>query len=267
MNVTDRRSLLKLMGASAGLALAPRAMAQNAASYPFGIAGHYGTLQRALKRTVFLRRNPAIDADRFAEQWIGTMGPIAAKLPGLSGFTFNVVDRELSRDPIFDAVAEYWYPSEAAQNLAYAPKNNGAEEELQAKAATLIDSYQTLYTHEVTIRDDVQHVLPPGGIKRFGLIRRKNMTRLQFLLDWRDHHAEEANNWFGLVRYSLNVTVPRLSPDAMQDGYAELWWKNREAYDIAAANRQRELADLAKRGVAAPSSPVPYLFMKPLKLL
>lgn len=124
-----------------------------------------------------------------------------------------------------------------------------------------------IFTREVVLRK-FDGPYPSGAIKRIGLVTRKpKWERTAFLKDWRDVHGPEANRQKGLIRYTLNMTVPRLSPGISYDGFVELWWDNWASYEAAAAIRLREREAEKRRGIELPTLPAKLVFLQPFALL
>lgn len=263
----SRRTVLKGIGGTAGLALAGPALAQDAAGPPFGIPGSYGTLLPYLKRNAFMKKQAGVSQETFLREWIDVHGPMMARLPGLAGLVLNVVDHDKSPDAGFDGITEFFFRDEAAHDDSYRSRDPKLQEELQKHARGFLDPYMRIFTREIVLRT-FEGSFPTGAVKRIGLVTRKpSWERTAFLKDWRDIHGPQANAQKGLIRYTLNMTVPRLSPEVTYDGFAELWWDNWASYEAAAAIRLHEREEEKRMGIELPTQPAKLVFLRPHKML
>lgn len=262
----DRRHFIQGVGGAVGLALAGPTLAQDGPELPFDIPGSYGSLLPYLKRNAFMKKQAGVSHDRFVREWVEVHGPMMARLPGLAALVLNVVDRDRSPDADFDGFTEFYYRSEAAHDDSYRSRDPQLQEELQRHARSFLDPAMRIFTREVILRD-FDGAYPPGAVKRIGLVTRKtDRERTAFLKDWRDIHGPEANRQEGLIRYTLNMKVARLSPDISYDGFAELWWDSWASYEKAAAQRLREREDEVRRGIDLPTQPAKLVFVTPHKM-
>ena len=86
-------------------------------------------------------------------------------------------------------------------------------------------------------------------VKLVGLIRkRSDLTTEQFRAHWLEVHAPLARQFPGLRRYSVNFIDREANPNAVYDGFSELWFDSAEALDVALAGHIGEAiaADIPK---------------------
>ena len=262
----SRRAMLQGIGGAAGLVCAGPVLAQDGLAPPFGIPGSYGTLLPHLKRNVFMKKRAGVDHDTFVREWVHVHGPMMAKLPGLVGLVLNVVDRDKSPDAGFDGYTEFYYRDEAAHDESHKSRDPRLQEELQKHARGFLDPYMRIFTREIVLRSFTGDY-SAGSVKRIGLVTRKpEWKRAPFLKDWRDVHGPQANAQKRMIRYTLNMTVPRLSPSISYDGFAELWWEDWAAYEAAAAQRAIEREDEQRRGISLPTQPAKLVFVQPHRI-
>jgi uncharacterized protein (TIGR02118 family) len=73
-------------------------------------------------------------------------------------------------------------------------------------------------------------------VKLVGLIvRRADLSPRDFQAHWLETHAKLASKLPGLRRYSINLINRDVYPNALYDGFSELWFDSREALDSAFA--------------------------------
>jgi uncharacterized protein (TIGR02118 family) len=65
---------------------------------------------------------------------------------------------------------------------------------------------------------------------------RRDLESRQALEHWREHHAALVLNIPGVLRYVQNSTLEQFGRGF--DGVSELWFKDRRAYEIAAASHE-----------------------------
>jgi uncharacterized protein (TIGR02118 family) len=87
-----------------------------------------------------LTRAPGVDAAAFRRAWCDAHAPLVARLPGLAGYTQNVVvDRAAAGGPAgyeavpVDGVAELWFRDAEALRAAFA-SDTAREAEAHARA-------------------------------------------------------------------------------------------------------------------------------------
>jgi uncharacterized protein (TIGR02118 family) len=74
-------------------------------------------------------------------------------------------------------------------------------------------------------------------VKLVGLIRKRgDLTTEQFRAHWLEIHAPLARQLPGLRRYTVNFIDREASPNAVYDGFSELWFDSTEALDAALAS-------------------------------
>lgn len=237
-----RRQWLAGLSAASTLALLPRE-AQARVTRLDPLPGTYGAVMPGVKQNLFWLKQGS------GQGWMRALRGYTA--PGLNHVIANTVDHDLLAGAPYDAVAEFFFRDLAS--LQAAPR-----------LGTQAKRFLQMATREVVFRSFDGFAPPPGAIKRFGLVRRRpEISRPDFLFDWRDVHGTEANATKGLIRYTINVAIPELSPDCPWDGYAELWWESREAYEIATRLRAAERAAQAAKGVVPPGIPAVLAILKP----
>lgn len=71
--------------------------------------------------------------------------------------------------------------------------------------------------------------------KLMGLLRRREgLTHEEFVAYWKDHHAQLARRVPGLRAYRLSPVTTRFEGGGPPyDGYGELWFDDREAFERA----------------------------------
>lgn len=227
------------------------------------IPGSYGTLSPWLKLTTFVNRLPAVATSAFETEWL-KHGEMMAKLPGLQKLALGLVDHnELTNFP-FDAVSESFYTSEAAYDASGRDRDSELAPALERHARQLFASKLQLFTQEIVLLDFKDGQPPAGAVKRISLMRRKpELTREKFLEDWRDVHARGLEGMPGMIRYTINVQIPRLNPDMPYDGYAEIWWDSHANYFAGTSARDRRHAADAASGKQLPGLPVVRGYFKP----
>lgn len=73
-------------------------------------------------------------------------------------------------------------------------------------------------------------------VKLVGLIRRRSdLSPGEFRSHWLETHAKLAAKLPGLRRYSINLIDRDAYPNAVYDGFSELWFDSKEALDSAFA--------------------------------
>ncbi|MCM8732046.1 EthD family reductase [Hephaestia sp. GCM10023244] len=186
------------------------------------------------KCTQFIRRAPSLSAEALLDHWHQHRAPLLRRLPGLTGLTFNTVNRQRSPDAPYDAVIELWFANAAA----YAHAVDAADPDLidalaRDRPAFIQDDFLGLFSREVIVRP----VPPQAGrprAKRIGLVGRQPGTpRDRFFDEWVHHHAPAADSQPGLEGYVLNLRAQDRFLDAPWDGYAELWWPDWDAFEAA----------------------------------
>ncbi len=70
----------------------------------------------AFKAIILLKRKDELSRQGFADWWLKEHAPLAAKLPGLRRFCFNLATDE---DAAYDGVSELWFDSKADFEAAY----------------------------------------------------------------------------------------------------------------------------------------------------
>ena len=185
------------------------------------------------KCTTFIRRAPTIARSALLPMWRERRAPFLARLPGLRGLVFNLVDHERSRGTTYDAAIEHWFEDETAYARAV---NDAPADVTSALAANATEFSQadimTLFTREVSIRPQPEGRSAPLA-KRIGLVgRRPEMSQARFFRDWVEDHAPPVDRQPGLERYVLNLLARDRELDLPWDGYAELWWTDWAAYEI-----------------------------------
>jgi uncharacterized protein (TIGR02118 family) len=71
-------------------------------------------------------------------------------------------------------------------------------------------------------------------VKLVGLIRkRSDLTTEQFRAHWLEVHAPLARQFPGLRRYSVNFIDREATPNAVYDGFSELWFDSEDALNAA----------------------------------
>jgi uncharacterized protein (TIGR02118 family) len=95
-----------------------------------------------IKRCSFLRRNPSLSADEFAEHWLGRHVELAQELPHLQRYVINVI-RD-SGDG-YDGFAELWFESEELMEEALA---SPAGQTLRADASNFAESVESVAVEE-----------------------------------------------------------------------------------------------------------------------
>lgn len=84
-------------------------------------------------------------------------------------------------------------------------------------------------------------------VKRCGFLKkREDFTKEQFVSHWKSTHAELCKQVPGLKRYATNIIDRDLFPNCPYDGFSELWFESREAYDAMLASPEGKtlMADL-----------------------
>lgn len=73
-------------------------------------------------------------------------------------------------------------------------------------------------------------------VKLVGLIRKRaDLSTDEFRVHWLEVHAKLASRLPGLRHYTINLIDREQYPDAVYDGFSELWFDTKEALDAAFA--------------------------------
>jgi hypothetical protein len=210
-----------LMG---GAQLATAAAALSAAP-AMAAAAKVGQDDPLFKCTEFVKRKASLTPEDFHRHWTEVLAPMIRQMPGLVRMSFNVVDRSLAKDALYDAAIQTWYRDEAAYKAAFGPRNQPLLGRIIADGKLFMEpDYLGMFTHEVVIRADTPGAPPPLA-KRIGLVgRAPDMSQQDFFQIWRDEQAIAVNDQFGLQRYILNMVRGDRYASAQWDGYAELAW-------------------------------------------
>jgi uncharacterized protein (TIGR02118 family) len=221
----------------ADLSFSRRTLLGAAASVPVALAAttamaEAGNAASSFKCTQFMRRAAGLRPEAMLDHWQRHRAPLVRQLAGLTGLTFNTVDRSRSPDAPYDAVLEMWFASAAAYAHAVNIADPDLTEALAADRPSFMQSeFMGVFTREVIVRP-----VPPQAkrarAKRIGLVgRQPGMSREQFFKDWVERHAPEADRQPGLEGYVLNLLEQDRLFDSPWDGYAELWWTDWAAFE------------------------------------
>ncbi|MGD9811629.1 MAG: EthD family reductase [Sphingobium sp.] len=185
----------------------------------------------AFKVTEFVRRSPALDEGGFADHWEKERAPLLLELPGLDGLAFNRVLPSRSPGAPYDGVIEMWFASEAAYRDAFDKADArvlvALAEDWSRFAA---GDAMAMTTNEVIILDRPTG-RPAGRAKRVGLVgRHAGTSEADFFREWR-LHAKDASDQPGLVDYIINFRSSVRPPSMPWDGFAEMWWKDWDAFE------------------------------------
>jgi len=80
-----------------------------------------GAYNQMIKLVCLIGRPETVSHDAFVQWWLGHHAKVAGQLPGLRHYIISVApEQDSGQVPPFDGVAELWFDSPEAMNLAFA---------------------------------------------------------------------------------------------------------------------------------------------------
>jgi uncharacterized protein (TIGR02118 family) len=201
------------------------------------------------KRTIFVRRKFDITHDKFVDHWKNVHGAASAKIVGLLRYVLNPFDLKRNPNIPFDGAAQLWY--ESAEAAAAAPKNPANAATFEFTAADMLTFLTpplfSIVTKEYII-DPIDPRLAVPKAKRI-VLQKKNaaMTNEQFEDYWLNTHAATASRLAGLRGQKVNLVDHTLSPNVPWDGYAEIWFDDWHAMEMAYKRSSPVMMELAEQ--------------------
>ncbi|GKY86584.1 EthD domain-containing protein [Sinisalibacter aestuarii] len=193
-----------------------------------------------ISRFGFLEKKSGLSAEEFDKHWKNVHGPLASRLPRLTGYIQNtVVDKSHfetilpSGELNLDGIAELQFRSIEDMNAA------------------IFDSQEAQDVYrDVDFVDDVKvvvcekHIVTPielgdgPYIKRISLLKRlPGVSPEEFRHEWLGLHAELVSQWDNVLGYVQNLVVDRFHNPGTEsvghdevpvDGIVEFWFRNKE---------------------------------------
>jgi hypothetical protein len=225
----NRRQAIGTFVAASAASLPRRLWAQ---TFP----GSNGVLLPRPKVAIFFFRAAGVESGSIVDRWVDQEAAGLLLTPGLTALTVNAMDYERTKNAYahtmtapYDVIAELEFDGERSLDR-WRSRWTGA-----ATALTRADPF-TLVTWQIVIRPIA--AAERSGAKRIGIVgHNTQMTRDEFLRDWRDVHAPDVDYPKGLTGYILNFSDLMRSPAAPFDGYAELWWPDWQVQGVYQAER------------------------------
>jgi uncharacterized protein (TIGR02118 family) len=193
-----------------------------------------------------IKKKPDWTGEDFRRYWLRNHGALAAKLPGLVRYEQNhIIDRKqrgftFPRGPeVLDGFSMLWFDDEKSMQTAMAT---------EAGRALIADENHFIGDLRIVTLDQVEVIAPPTNrplLKRMSLLRsRPDVSRDEFVHEWRVEHARLVSRVNGVRGYRQNLIVGREVPkghpvgyDALPiDGIVELWFDNTESLNAAFAS-------------------------------
>jgi uncharacterized protein (TIGR02118 family) len=175
-------------------------------------------------RMGLLNKKPDWSTEDFQRYWLGTHGPIAAKLPGLRHYhQHHVVDAQQrgishKRGPeLLDGFSELAFDDEASMRAAFA---SDVAPSLVADEARFLGRLRLI---AVDRREVIAVAQSKRLIKRMSLLRRRpDVDAATFEREWRIEHARLVKLVPGVLGYRQNLVIERQAVKGTPCGYEEL---------------------------------------------
>lgn len=104
-----------------------------------------------VKHFGFVSRKDELSHAEFIEHWFNVHAPMVARLPGLLRYSVNLVDRDRSSGFDYDGIAELWFASWEALDVAFA----------SPEAAALVADGANFVGRRLTVRTEEHHIVWP----------------------------------------------------------------------------------------------------------
>ncbi len=166
--------------------------------------------------------------EAFKQHWTTTHAELAQGMPGLRGYSINMPSAQQRSQRAKDGYAALWFDDREALKAAW----GSAEGQATAKDGTLFMAgvAPIIIDEEVVVAPD-----PAAHLTKVIYLVDKlaGMSDEAFKQHWTTTHAELAQGMPGLRGYSINMPSAQQRSQRAKDGYAALWFDDREALKAA----------------------------------
>jgi len=202
-------------------------------------------------------RRPDLDRSEYARRVLERHVPLALEHhPGMRRYAVNIVEREPAEGPPADSFGVLWFDDLESYHRDLYDSEEGRRIIGEDVAGFLggAHAYGTReHVHRDALGPPVLGDRTPGIKWILGLKRRSELDRDAFVSHWHDVHVPLVLERLpALRRYVTNVVEHRLSEDGEPwDGFAELWWDDRESARRALAEAGAAIDADTQRFIAA----------------
>lgn len=189
-----------------------------------------------IKLVTLLKRGPALTRDGFAARWLTVHAPMAARFPGLRGYTLGI--SVAPGEPRADGAAQLWFDDRAAAQRSYA---SDIGREGSADASSHLSRRDHLLASERWLSPVPDEPLPPYKLM-VGVKRPAGQARRAFVEDWARLDGAEAAAACGtrllracvddagrLLNSGTAGTLDLRDGEAALDGLLEAWFETEPA--------------------------------------
>jgi uncharacterized protein (TIGR02118 family) len=183
----------------------------------------------SLKVVYLVEKRPELSDAEFLDHWHGVHAELAMRMPGLLGYSINAPSPLQRGTRPIDGFAALWFADRDAAKAAWASPEG---------KATADDGLEFMAGTRALIVDERRVVpSPPKGCNVVYLVeKRPELSDAEFLDHWHGVHAELAMRMPGLLGYSINAPSPLQRGTRPIDGFAALWFADRDAAKAAWAS-------------------------------